>query len=37
MDDYNSHNTHRLAVDEVTEKLLRLDYIQQELASWDIK
>jgi UDP-glucose 4-epimerase len=37
MEDYNSHNTHRLAVGEIQEKLLKLDYIQQELASWAVK
>jgi len=34
MEDYNSHNTQRLTIDEVKEKLLKLDYIQQELSSW---
>lgn len=29
--DYNSHNTQRLTVPEIKEKLLSLDYIQQEL------
>lgn len=33
LDDYNSHNTRRLGINEVQEMLLRLDYIQQELAS----
>jgi UDP-N-acetylglucosamine 4,6-dehydratase/5-epimerase len=37
MEDYNSHNTKRLTIDEVKEKLLKLDYIQQELSSWDVK
>lgn len=32
-DDYTSENTYRLSVDEVVEKLLSLDYIQQELTS----
>ena len=31
--EYNSHNTTRLEVDEVTKLLLSLDYIQQELKS----
>jgi UDP-N-acetylglucosamine 4,6-dehydratase/5-epimerase len=31
MEDYNSHNTQRLTVPEIKEKLLGLDYIQQEL------
>jgi len=30
-EDYHSHNTQRLNVEEVKEKLLKLDYIQQEL------
>jgi UDP-N-acetylglucosamine 4,6-dehydratase/5-epimerase len=30
-EDYNSHNTQRLTVPEIKEKLLHLDYIQQEL------
>ena len=29
---YTSHNTRRLTVDEVVEKLLTLDYVQKELA-----
>lgn len=32
IDDYNSHNTQRLSVPEIKEKLLTLDYIQKELA-----
>ncbi len=34
MDEYNSHNTYRLSVEEVKEKLLTLSYIQEELATW---
>jgi UDP-glucose 4-epimerase len=34
LDDYNSHNTQRLTVAEIKEKLLKLDYIKKELASW---
>jgi len=34
MEDYNSHNTQRLTIAEVKERLLKLDYIKQELASW---
>ena len=37
LDDYNSHNTHRLTIDEIKETLLNLDYIQHELASQAIK
>ena len=33
LDEYNSHNTHRLNIDEVIAKLLELDYIQEELAA----
>lgn len=31
VDDYTSHNTHRLSVDEIKELLLKLDYIQAKL------
>jgi len=31
MDEYNSHNTYRLSVKEIKEKLLSLPFIQQEL------
>lgn len=34
-EDYHSHNTHRLNVEEVKEKLLKLDYIQQEFKGGD--
>lgn len=33
VDDYTSHNTHRLGVDGVKKLLLSLDYIRDELAS----
>jgi UDP-N-acetylglucosamine 4,6-dehydratase len=33
-EEYNSHNTRRLTVDEVKEKLLSLDYLQNELKDW---
>lgn len=33
-DEYNSQNTHQLTVAEIKEKLLTLDYIQEELSSW---
>lgn len=36
-EDYNSHNTTRLNLEEVKEKLLTLEYIQKELASWKQK
>lgn len=32
--EYNSNNTKRLTVDEIKEKLLTVDYIQNELAGW---
>ena len=31
LDDYTSHNTNRLNVEQVKELLLKLDYIQEEL------
>ena len=34
-EDYNSHNTRRLDVDGMVELLLRLDFVQQELQSWN--
>ncbi len=33
-EDYNSSNTVQLTVNEVVEKLLALDYIQEELRAW---
>lgn len=33
VDEYNSHNTTRLNVEEIKEKLLKLDYIQKELEA----
>lgn len=35
VEDYNSHNTVRLNVKEIKEKLLNLDYIQKELKNWE--
>jgi UDP-glucose 4-epimerase len=32
-EDYNSHNTYRLSVDELAELLRQLDFVQQELPS----
>jgi len=32
--EYTSHNTQRLNVEEVKEKLMQLDYIQNELKKW---
>ena len=34
LDDYTSHNTHRLTVKEVEELLLTLPDVQRELAAW---
>ena len=33
-EEYNSHNTYRLSVEEIKQKLLQLDYVQDELRSW---
>ncbi|MGM0945464.1 MAG: polysaccharide biosynthesis protein [Bacteroidota bacterium] len=35
LEDYNSHNTQRLTIPEIKEKLLNLDFIQEELANWN--
>lgn len=35
--EYNSHNTKLLSVEEIKQKLFRLEYIQQELESWNKK
>lgn len=35
-EEYNSHNTSRLNVEQVKEKLLTLDYIQEELREWKL-
>jgi UDP-glucose 4-epimerase len=32
--DYTSHSTHRLSVDEMVDMLLELSFIQQELVGW---
>ncbi len=34
MEEYNSNNTQQLGVPEIKEKLLELNYIQDELAKW---
>lgn len=36
-EEYNSHNTYRLTVAEVKEKLLELDYVKNELEAWKAK
>ena len=33
-EEYNSHNTYRLNVEEIKEKLLQLNYINNELCNW---
>lgn len=33
-DEYNSHNTEILTVEQIKEKLLQLDYIREELKMW---
>ncbi len=33
-EDYNSHNTYRLNEDELTELLLKVDYVRGELKTW---
>lgn len=35
LEDYNSHNTTRLTIPEIKEKLLSLTFIQDELANWN--
>jgi UDP-N-acetylglucosamine 4,6-dehydratase len=34
-DEYNSHNTERLNIEAIKDKLLMLDYVQQELKGWN--
>jgi UDP-N-acetylglucosamine 4,6-dehydratase len=33
-EEYNSHNTYRLNVEEIKDKLLQLDFINNELSNW---
>ena len=37
VEDYNSHNTERLNVEQIKEKLLNLDFIKNELKTWRTK
>lgn len=37
LEDYNSHNTIQLNIQEIKNKLLSLDYILKELAEWEQK
>ncbi len=34
-EDYNSHNTKRLKVEQIKEILLKLDYVKEQLKSWN--
>ena len=34
IEDYNSHNTYRLSIDEVKSKLLEIEYVKKELEAW---
>ncbi|MCC5803210.1 polysaccharide biosynthesis protein [Rossellomorea vietnamensis] len=34
-DEYNSHNTDRLSVEEIKDRLLMLDYVREELKAWN--
>lgn len=36
IEDYNSHNTYRLNVEEVKEKLLTLEFVQEELTKQEV-
>jgi UDP-glucose 4-epimerase len=33
-EEYNSHNTERLNIEQIKEKLLKLDYVREQLESW---
>ena len=34
-DEYNSHNTQRLNIEQIKEKLLQLEYIKEQLEGWN--
>lgn len=34
-DEYNSHNTKRLFIEQIKDRLLKLDYIREELVRWN--
>ncbi len=34
-DEYTSHNTERLNIQQIKDKLLQLDYVREQLESWD--
>lgn len=35
VEEYNSHNTEQLNIEQIKEKLLQLDYIKEQLESWN--
>ena len=37
VEEYNSNNTHILDIEEIKERLLMLDYVQNELKKWNTK
>lgn len=37
IEEYNSNNTHILNIEEIKERLLNLDYVQNELKNWNNK
>lgn len=34
-DEYNSHNTERLTIEQIKDKLLNLEYVQEQLKGWN--
>lgn len=36
-EEYNSHNTTRLSIEQIKERLLKLDYVQEQLVGWNKK
>ncbi|WP_210469971.1 polysaccharide biosynthesis protein [Sporosarcina sp. 6E9] len=34
VEEYNSHNTHRLSIEEIKQKLVELKYVREELKLW---
>lgn len=34
-EEYNSHNTERLTVEQIKERLLKLDFVREQLESWN--
>ena len=36
-EEYNSHNTERLNIEQIKEKLLSLSYVRNELKGWEGK